>query len=439
MLIFPYISLDILHSLPLLPLVSMSSFGGFGGSGGTATSSPTTFGGFGSSPFTSTPSSTTFPTSSFAQPQSSFGGGLFSSSASSSTGGGFSFGSSAAGTSSTFGGFGSFGSSQQSQPSQSTFAFGTSAFPSTSTSASTTSSNPFGSFNTQNTTTGLFGNTPQQQPQQQQGQKDGGVGGGVDAGASSSLLKSLLEVKASYDPTSPLCRFQSMFYNRVADPSKLKSFVPPPHCHPALYQRAVRSNPDPSSLTPSLAVGFEDLRKRLEAQREARTVHEAAVKGIKDSVEEMRSRHWAYTLPLLSTLRSTGEEQGMRVVRIVNRLLVLEARGIPLMDEEREYRSQVERMAMEVQQQGWMEKAKEMQRRVRLQGGGGGTDAATGDAAQSLTAEDREKLRRILQTQTQALEFLVDVVKEDRKLLQTIDSTEGERIEDSQRMGDRRG
>ena len=410
---------------------------------GAASAPSTTFGGFGSS--FSTPS-TSFSSSSFSQPQSTstFGQSLFgSSSSASNAGGGFSFGSSSAfgsastaastsgfgggggfgaSTGSTFGGFGSFGSTQQpTQPAQSTFGFGaSSAFPAASNSASSFASNPFSSFGAQPQagSSNVFGAQPsqQQQAQQQLGQQS------QAADASSALLKQLLELKASYDPSSPLCRFQAVFYNRVADPSKLKSFVPPPHANPALYQRALRSNPDPSSLTPSLAVGFEDLKRRLEAQREARAVHEAAVKGIKDSVEEMRSVHWAYTLPLLKALRDTGDEQSLRVVRLVNRVLALEARGLPLMDEEREYCAQVERMAVEVQRQGWMEKAREMQRRVRMGGGGTGEAAKANGGGGELqwSEEEREKLRRVIETQTKALEFLVDVVKEDRKLLQTV-------------------
>ena len=415
----------------------------FGSFGSTAQQQPApSFGGFGSSSF-SFPSSTA---STFSTPQSSsstFGSGLFGSSTSSSSSGfgsgGFSFGSTSgfgAGTTAAFGSssssaggtgggfsFGSFGSSQ---PAQSTFSFGSSAFPSTSTvpSAFGGGGGGFSAFNPQGSSGGsvLFGLQQQQLQPLQQGMQQASAQSQAEQSASSLLVKQLLELKAAYDPTSPLCRFQSVFYNRVADPSKLRSFIPPPHANPALYQRAVRSNPDPSSLTPSLAVGFEDLKRRLDAQREARAVHEQAVRGIREAVEEMRSVHWAYTVPVLKGLRETAEEQGLRVLRVVNRLLEVEARGVGLTEEERDYREKVERMAVEVQREGWMEKAKEMQRRARMGGlavGGEGRGMDGGEAVE-LSMEDREKLRAVIQTQTRALEFLIDTVKEDLQLLSSL-------------------
>ena len=417
------------------------SFGAFGSTGQQQQQTSTPFGGFGSSSF-SFPSSTA---STFSAPQpstSTFGqGGLFGSTPSSSStsgfgGGGFSFGSTTSFGSGSVGSLGSwapgtgggfsFGAFGSSQPSQSTFSFGSSAFPSTST--TTQQPGAFGTgglsaFNPQGSSGsfGLFGSQPLQ-PQQQTAQASAPPQ--ADQSASSPLVKQLMDLKAAYDPTSPLCRFQSIFYNRVADPSKLRSFIPPPHANPALYQRAVRSNPDPTSLTPSLAVGFEDLKRRLEAQREARAVHEAAVKGIRESVEEMRSVHWAYTVPVLKGLRETAEEQGLRVLRIVNRLVEVEARGVALTEEERDYRAKMERVAVEVQREGWMEKAREMQRRVRMGGLGTAGDGAVDGGEVQLSAEDREKLRAVIDTQTRALEFLIDTVKEDLQLLQTLQTAQ---------------
>jgi len=69
-----------------------------------------------------------------------------------------------------------------------------------------------------------------------------------------------MEIKQSYDPRSPECQFQYVFYNKVA-PGKAPNYKAPELANKRLWRQAEINNPDPNTLVPTLAVGFEDLKK----------------------------------------------------------------------------------------------------------------------------------------------------------------------------------
>ena len=383
------------------------SFGGFGSSTGSGFS----FGGFGQSQPASQPafgSTSLFGASSAPATSSTFSFGAAPASSSS-----FSlsstFGSSQPSSSSGFN-FGSFGSSsaipqqQQQQTQQPAFGFG-----SFGSSGSSLTSSSFGSFSTPSTSsTSLFGPAPNQS-----------AAPALDSSATTIIQRQLTELRTAYDPSSPHCHFQSIFYNRIPPSASPAAYAAPPHANPALWQRAIRNNPEPARLTPTLAVGFGDLKKRREAQERARAVQQEALAAVRRSVDDMRAMHVAVTRAAVERLREQRDAQTLRLLQLVNRLTCIEAKRMPLVREEVDYRSKVEGMAALMQREGWMERVKELERRVRLtavQAGGGMGGGASVDV--QLSVEDREKLRVILDTQTRALEFLMDVVKEDRKALE---------------------
>jgi nuclear pore complex protein Nup54 len=49
---------------------------------------------------------------------------------------------------------------------------------------------------------------------------------------------------------------------------------PPNAKNEALWQKAVRENPDPTCLVPVLAIGFDDLRQRVDAQSQETASHQ---------------------------------------------------------------------------------------------------------------------------------------------------------------------
>ena len=91
-----------------------------------------------------------------------------------------------------------------------------------------------------------------------------------------SLAAKLEQIRAAWDTNNAAgCRFAYYFYNNAGNAQNLKLIqgrrpdaVGP--MHDQLWMAAVRENPDPNRLYPVLALGFNDLKKRIESQaREA--------------------------------------------------------------------------------------------------------------------------------------------------------------------------
>lgn len=243
-------------------------FGGFGSSqpaapGSNAAAAPssqapsTSTGGlfsFGAKPagFNTTPQpqqqQAVAPTSTFG---STTGGGLFGSTntQTGSTGSGFSFGAPANNT-----------QQQQTQQQPTTSLFGAPA----SSFATSSAQQPVAQ--TQ------FSTQPQQQTQQQQQ----GAPAQPDKKLGVSLSTKLEQIRAAWDTNNAAgCRFAYYFYNNAGNAQNLKMIqgrrpdaVGP--MHDQLWMAAVRENPDPNRLYPVLALGFNDLKKRIDSQaREA--------------------------------------------------------------------------------------------------------------------------------------------------------------------------
>ncbi|KAJ1951991.1 hypothetical protein GGI12_006356, partial [Dipsacomyces acuminosporus] len=72
-------------------------------------------------------------------------------------------------------------------------------------------------------------------------------------------------IKDCWDPASPNYQFRHYFYN-VIEPGQAHLYQCPQGHDPALWQQAQSDNPDPTTLVPVLANGFDDLRKRVDSQ-----------------------------------------------------------------------------------------------------------------------------------------------------------------------------
>lgn len=59
----------------------------------------------------------------------------------------------------------------------------------------------------------------------------------------------------------------------MVHPNQVHLYAPPPGHDQALYAQAQRDNPDPSCMVPVLALGFPDLKKRIEMQSDQSALH----------------------------------------------------------------------------------------------------------------------------------------------------------------------
>ncbi|KAJ2896285.1 hypothetical protein IWW38_002071, partial [Coemansia aciculifera] len=77
------------------------------------------------------------------------------------------------------------------------------------------------------------------------------------------LSNQLMFIKNCWDPALPSYQFRHYFYN-VAEVGQVHLYQCPPGQDPVLWQQAQADNPDPTTLVPVLANGFDDLRKRVD-------------------------------------------------------------------------------------------------------------------------------------------------------------------------------
>ncbi|KAG2173712.1 hypothetical protein INT43_005132 [Umbelopsis isabellina] len=157
-----------------------------------------------------------------------------------------------------------FGALNSSNQPSSSFSFGANAQNNTSLfGAQTAQSKPAFSFGsaTQNPMANAFGGQPQANNQS----SFGGNANIPNQKSELQIWQELALIKAKWDTKSPLCYFKHFFYNMV-HPDEVHRYVKPAEIDPALWAEAMRNNPDPSCMVPALAVGFDDVRKRMESQ-----------------------------------------------------------------------------------------------------------------------------------------------------------------------------
>ncbi|KAJ7450858.1 nucleoporin complex subunit 54-domain-containing protein [Mycena latifolia] len=188
-----------------------------------------------------------------------------------------------------------------------------------------------------------------------------GVGPGqqqADAQTQFARLAARIEgITTAWNAASPQCQFQYYFYNRV-DPNQVGLYGRPPNAtNDALWAKAVRENPDPTCLVPAIAVGFDDLRQRVDAQGQQAAAHQERLK-------ELKSR--------LETLSSTQHQNSARIARfaalqtqLTHRLLALAAHLHLLVPALRSSGIRVE----EEELRGWLEDLRE---EIGVRGGAGG-------------------------------------------------------------------
>ncbi|KAJ7766387.1 nucleoporin complex subunit 54-domain-containing protein [Mycena maculata] len=195
--------------------------------------------------------------------------------------------------------------------------------------------------------------TPASGPQQQ-----------VDAQTQFARLTARIEgITAAWNAASPQCQFQYYFYNRV-DPNQVGLYGRPPNAtNEVLWTKAVRENPDPSCLVPAIAVGFDDLRQRVDAQGQQAAAHQERLKDLKTR---------------LATLSSTQHQNSARLARVAalqtqltHRLLALAAHLHLLVPALRSSGLRAE----EEDLRGWLE---ELREEVGVRGSGGGSGGGGG-------------------------------------------------------------
>ena len=333
----------------------------------------------------------------------------------------FSFGSSSAQTTPSF----SFGSTPQNKPTTS-FSFGSpSVNPQTptlfqgqgtgTTAATTTPSFNFGgstttpstSFGGAPATPSLFGNnssilgTPIAPPPSHGYQNQ------------PIPTQSIALIMAQYDPQNSHCKFRHILYNRV-DKEQIAQYTRPPNIEPSLWHQAVSANPDPSRLVPAQAVGFQDLKSRIDEQDKITHQQTEQIETIKKFLQTVQNNHDLDTRLRIEEYRRRHLEQCHRMIRIVKKLEILKSKGHSVNQVEEQMRSKLESCKRELNRPTHFKgRLNELQAQVRMQ-----EDRQSYTKYPSLTTDDQEQIFEFLSNQTEGIAQLTNVLKKIKQDLE---------------------
>ena len=104
----------------------------------------------------------------------------------------------------------------------------------------------------------------------------------------------------------------------------------------ALWEKALRENPDPTCHVPVLAVGFDDLRTRVEAQNKKSEQHRQLLKDIKSRTGSLATQHINSNSSRFLRAMAAQTQSSQKLSKIVQNIYLLlpNVRSSPISPEE---------------------------------------------------------------------------------------------------------
>jgi len=218
----------------------------------------------------------------------------------------------------------------------------------------------------------------------------------------------------AYDPNSRLCRFRHMFYN-VVNPTDVDRFAKPENTNDVLWIQAMKDNPDPSRLVPVQATGFGDLKSRIAAQEEMTGQQQQALDEIGKYISKLQQQHELTTTVKIEEFRRKHMELAHRVLQLMVKIEVLQARGYSILTDEETYRAKLENLQQELNKPTqFKSQVRELTSLVRMQ-----EDTAV-ETYEPLDEQSMRGIYKFLSSQQEALARLSQVLKEDAHDLEII-------------------
>lgn len=109
-----------------------------------------------------------------------------------------------------------------------------------------------------------------------------------------------------------------------------------------------------SSFVPALAVGYDDLQKRVEAQRSQVTAHQTKLEELRKRIAALSTIHSTSNTPRLQRALAVQTQLQQRIVRLVQHLhlLIPSVRSSSIRPEEENLRSVLESLEEEIRKPG---------------------------------------------------------------------------------------
>ena len=122
-------------------------------------------------------------------------------------------------------------------------------------------------------------------------------------------------LKSWWDPKSPNCRFQHYFYN-VVSPQEAHLYQKPADHDQAAWDAAQAANPDRTTRVPALAIGFDDVQKRMDEQHKLSEAHSAKLAEIETMIKEIQKKSQLETAVKLEEYKRKHMQAAQRVIKV---------------------------------------------------------------------------------------------------------------------------
>ncbi|KAJ2782451.1 Nucleoporin nup57 [Coemansia javaensis] len=269
-------------------------------------------------------------------------------------------------------------------------------------------------------------------------------GGSLEA---EELSRQLLAIKECWDPASASYQFRHYFYN-VAEPGQAHLYQCPAGQDPVLWQQALSDNPDPTTLVPVLANGFEDLRKRVDSQSLQMQSYQERTSEVSGKLGKILQKHHSHTTVRLAECRRRQAELSQRLLEFMKLLQLVRLRGQLLNSEEETFRLRVEHLEKEMARSGSLKQrlAELQDHTYRLQAGarrrrallgraGGG---GSGDGYEVADEAQLESVMRMLSDKQKGLARMTQIVAQDAEAIGSIEAAIGDRFDEVQKQKEAR-
>ncbi|KAG7711268.1 hypothetical protein KL950_001234 [Ogataea haglerorum] len=355
------------------------------------------------------------------KPQTTTGTNLFSANnQSGTTGGGFSFGTNAGSNTATTGGTSLFGGN--SQPAQQT------------QNTQPTQSQP--AFNSQPS----FAWSSQQSQQQSlhpmvvEAQKVNQQQNQQQNGYTPTIADQLTKVKNSWDANSNQCLMKTFVYNKV--PQEYNNYERPADESAEDWENAMKLRPRGYNTLPVRIKGFEDLLNRSNLQIEHIRKSRVLLNNINSNLVNLGDKHDLDSLSRLTQCKIKQKQLDLKLLRIAINLTVLKYKGYQLTNDEEKLISQFKELVKSVDDPIGLNRSNELwarlsnlkQRLINLNISLENIDAsmavaANGAVSKSHVSNDEQvinKLVSILSKQQQGIQYLYDLIENDKEVVKKL-------------------
>ncbi|ORE11480.1 hypothetical protein BCV72DRAFT_106694 [Rhizopus microsporus var. microsporus] len=163
-----------------------------------------------------------------------------------------------------------------------------------------------------------------------------------------NVWQALALLKSYYDPKSPYCRFRHYFYN-VVNPQEVHLYQKPADHDPEEWTAAQKANPDPKTLVPALAIGFDDVQKRLDMQSKLSEAHSEKLKELEQVLTKIQTSCLTATISKLDECKQRHMELAQRLVKFLKYAQVLRNKGLSITPDEEAMRTRLENIQEQLQ------------------------------------------------------------------------------------------